>query len=450
MKVENSSENTFEDMMKQITSSSAWKYLKGVEFKDIQFRDLSYKFPLMNWENKLKEKEWNELKPLLEMKYAWLSLVDNKKIIKNNFRSEITEFPVNITKQIVAVFTNIMHIHKVDPINKCVYLTELRYCKDQGFILKKNKIECINSLECDCSEFSTTRRAINGVKRFKNNSFCRHVFFISHFCLGKPQHEFTMDTCFDLQVPYANNLFQVEGHSVMQRKDVIDTPDKFEICGSCFNSVIKDHEYSGDICFRCNSHPIRILNHYISKLEFNKFPRDLVESCQFNDNKWKKWLKMHDDIEQYLYGGNLVLSFLDEMLSSDSTWSDVFNLFKGYSKLYECCVLFHGTTDNLKKDVLLAYKSIRCAFTSTDVISNLKVFDDSLALQFKNNCLLSFTQSNVSGDDNKIFISWNKNQQELQLDTLTNENEILMHHGTSRGYCLTWIEACTWDLKSLF
>ena len=64
---------------------------------------------------------------------------------------------------------------------------------------------------------------------------------------------------------------------------------------------------------------------------------------------------MHDDIEQYLYGGNLVLSFLDKMLSSDSTWLDVINLFKGYSKLYECCLLFHGKTDNLKQDVLLAY-----------------------------------------------------------------------------------------------
>ena len=191
MKIENSSENIIEDMKKQITSSSAWKYLKGVEFKDIQLEESSFKFPLMYWEKKLKGKEWNELKSLLEMKYIWLSLVHSKKLIKNNFCSEITKIPVKITKEIVAVFTNVIHIHKVDQINKCVYLTELQYSKDQDVILKKYKIEYINSLECDCSEFTTTRHSINGIKRFKNNSFCRHVFFVRHFCLRKPQVEFT-------------------------------------------------------------------------------------------------------------------------------------------------------------------------------------------------------------------------------------------------------------------
>ena len=90
-----------------------------------------------------------------------------------------------------------------------------------------------------------------------------------------------MDTVFDLQVPNTNNLFKLKGHSV----------DKFEICGGCFNIVIKFHEYSGDKCFRCNSHPIRILDHYISKLEFNNFPLDIVESCQFDDNKMEDMVK---------------------------------------------------------------------------------------------------------------------------------------------------------------
>jgi hypothetical protein len=136
------------------------------------------------------------------------------------------------------------------------------------------------------------------------------------------------------------------------------------------------------------------------------------------------------------------------MLSNDSTWSDVFSLFKGYSTLYECCLIFHGKTDNLKQDVLLAYRSIRCAFTSTDVTSRINEFDVELASRFENGCRLSPTHSNESEGDHAIFISWNKSQQDLQLDTLTNGNEILMYHGTSRDYCLNWIEYCTWDLKS--
>eukprot|EP00834_Sanchytrium_tribonematis_P003508 NODE_137_length_16306_cov_0.462640.p3 type:complete len:586 gc:universal NODE_137_length_16306_cov_0.462640:3540-1783(-) len=445
IKIKRADENVLKNKMEQITNSSAWKYLKGVEYKDIKYQKPSFKFPLMAHNNKLNENEWNDLNFLLDMKYAWLSLISTKKIIENNFRSEIIEMHVNIVHDIVESFTNIIDIHKVDKINKSLYLTELQLVKDEDFILKKYKIECINSLKCDCSDFSTTRHAMNGIKRFKNINFCRHVFFV---ILGKLQDEFSMETVFDLQTPDdLKYLFEAKGNSVVQGKDVIGTIDKFEICGSCFMTVVKDHDYPGNTCFRCNLSPIRILNYFVSSLEMNKLPLEQVVSCQFDGNKWETWLETHEDIEEYLYGGNLVMSFLDEMLTNEATWSDVFYLFKGYSKLYDCCISFHGKTDNLKKDVLLAYESIQGAFTSIDVISSFKDFDGNLATRFKDGCRLSFTQSNESKDDT-IFISWNINQEELKLDQLRNENEILLYHGTCGSYCLNWIEDCTWELKS--